>query len=63
MDRANVDSPEISSDMVIDFQVADKFYMKKRTDIIKIFVVIEASMQAIELGIVATVISSLKSIF
>lgn len=63
MDRANVDSPEISSDMVIDFQVADKFYMKKRTDIIKIFVVIEVSMQTIELGIVATVISSLKSIF
>lgn len=63
MDRANVDSPEISSDMVIDFQVADKFYMKKRTDIIKIFVVIEVSMQSIELGIVATVISSLKSIF
>ena len=49
--------------MVIDFQVTDKFYMKKRTDIVKILVAIEASMHTIELGIVATVISSLKSIF
>lgn len=37
--------------------------MKKRTDIIKIFVAIELSLQTIELGIVGTVISSLKSIF
>jgi protein transport protein SEC24 len=63
IDRANIDTPDISSQLVIDFQVTDKFYMKKRTDIIKIFVVIELSMQTIELGIVSTIISSLKSIF
>jgi protein transport protein SEC24 len=62
-DRANLDSPEVGSDMVIDFQVADKFYMKKRTDVVKLFLAVELSMQSIELGIVATVISSLKSIF
>ena len=48
---------------MIDFRVADKFYYKKRTDIVKIIVVIELSMNMIELGIVATVISSLKSTF
>lgn len=63
LDRANVDSGEVSSQLVLDFQVVDKFYMKKRTDIVKIFVALELSMASIELGVVSTVISSLKSVF
>lgn len=63
IDRANIDTPEVSSQLVLDFQVVDKFYMKKRTDIVKIFVTLELSMATIEMGIVSTVISSLKSVF
>lgn len=63
IDRANIDTSEISSQLVLDFQVVDKFYMKKRTDIVKIFIALELSMATIEMGIVSTVISSLKSVF
>lgn len=37
--------------------------MKKRTDIVKIIVLIELSMTMIEIGILATVIDSVKSVF
>lgn len=63
MDQNNLQCAEISTQSIIDFRVSDKFYFKKRTDIVKVLVVVELSMNMMEMGIVATVISSLKSTF
>ena len=61
MDKVNSTSTEIATQSIIDFKVTDKFYMKKRIDIIKIVVLVELSMNMIELGIANTVIDSVKS--
>lgn len=58
-----MNSAEIATQAVIDFRVSDRIYLKKRTDIIKVFIVIEMSMQMIELKVVQTVISSLRKYF
>jgi hypothetical protein len=58
----NITSTEIATQSIVDFRVADKFYLKKKTNIVKFLIVIELSMLMIELGIVSTIIESLKSI-
>jgi hypothetical protein len=47
----------------MDFRVLDKAYIKKKADIIKVIIAIEFGMYIIELEIVETIISSLKSLF
>ncbi len=63
LDKTNLQSTDIATQCILDFKVADKFYYKKRTDIIKMIAVIELSMPIIELGIFGSIINSLKSVF
>ena len=44
VDKLNMSSTEIATQSIIDFKIFDKFYMKKRTDIIKMIVLVELSM-------------------
>lgn len=41
VDGGNLNSAEIATEGVMDFVVKDKIFMKKRTDVIKIILVIE----------------------
>jgi hypothetical protein len=47
IDKNNFISTEVATQSIIDFRVKDKFYFKKRTDIIKLYFVIEISMPMI----------------
>ena len=38
---------DLATQGVIDFRVSDKFYMKKRTDLIKVVVLVELTMSMI----------------
>ena len=40
-------STEIATQSIVDFRVTDKFYLKKKTNIVKILIVIELSMPMI----------------
>ncbi len=40
----NLTSTEIATQSIIDFRVSDKFYFKKRTDIVKVIALVELSM-------------------
>ena len=44
IDKSNLSSTEIATQSIIDFRVSDKLYFKKRTDIIKILILVELSM-------------------
>ena len=44
IDRTNLSSTEIATESIIDFRVSDKLYYKKRTDTIKIIVLVELTM-------------------
>lgn len=58
-----MNSAEIATQAIIDFKVSDRMYLKKRTDMVKVFIVIEMSMLMIELKVVQTIISSLRRYF
>ena len=63
VDKINLTAAEVSTQSILDFRVSDKFYMKKRIDIIKVVVLVELTMPMLEQGIFAMVIDSLKSVF
>ena len=59
----NTTNTEIATQEMFDFRVSDKFYYKKRTDVINIVVALELSQAMMELGVYSTVLDSLKSVF
>ena len=62
IDKVNINSTELATQSIVDFRVTDKFYMKKRRDIIKIVILVELSMSIMETGVFATVLESVKSV-
>ena len=62
IDKTNTTSTEVATQSILDFRVSDKFYIKKRTDLIKVIVMVEFSMPMMEHGIIGTVIDSIKSV-
>lgn len=62
IDKLNINSTELATQSIVDFRVTDKFYMKKRRDIIKIVILVELSMSIMETGVFATVLESVKSV-
>lgn len=62
IDKLNINSTELATQSIVDFRVSDKFYMKKRRDIIKIVILVELSMSIMETGVFATVLESVKSV-
>ena len=60
-DSVNLNSPEISTEGIIDFVVQDKRFMRKRLDIIKIVLAIEFSSFFSESGAFETIIQSAKA--
>lgn len=62
-DKGNLQSAEVATQSIIDFRVSDKIYFKKRTDVIKVFILVEMSMNTLEMGVFASVLSGLSSTF
>ena len=62
-DKANTTNTAISTQEMFDFRVSDKFYYKKRTDVINLVIALELSQPMMELGVFSTVLDSLKSVF
>ena len=60
-DPANLNTPEIMTEGVMDFIVNDKIYIRKRLDLIKIIIVIEMGHFMSETDAFRTVIQSVKS--
>ena len=56
VDNNNMNSTQIATEGVIDFVVKDKIFFKKRTDLIKIIIVLEINNFMIESGSFATII-------
>lgn len=63
VDKENVNSTAIATQELFDFRVSDKFYYKKRTDVINLVLAIELSQSMMEIGAYSTVLDSLKSVF
>lgn len=61
VDPQNINSTEVATQNVIDFKVTDKFFMKKRRDVLKLIVAVEVSMTFIELGLLINILQSIKS--
>ena len=61
IDKINLTSTELATQSIVDFKVSDKLYMKKSREVVKVIILVELTMTMIELGIVSTVIDSVKS--
>ena len=43
-EKENFNNNEVSTEGVIDFEVSDKFYMRKKRDVIKVIIAIEMTL-------------------
>lgn len=55
-DSNNLNSSEILTEGIIDFEVSDKIFMRKRLDIIKVIIAIEVNRYMYETGIINIII-------
>jgi hypothetical protein len=62
IDKNNLTSTEIATQSIVDFRVSDKLYFKKRTDIIKMIVLVELTMPMMDIGVFASVCDGIKSV-
>lgn len=60
-DKENMNRSEVAIEGVIDFEVTDKFYMRKRVDYVKVIIAIEMTLPMLETGLFGSITQSVRS--